>query len=376
MQTPFPTVTRRSAVRFDAEQSRRVGRADIVGADDGCPRRPEYVRVVQERIRSRGSTGKGRGQLRTAAFVARQSRHRSRGSRGRVAATLTMSLIVALASACAQVPSSRRASGEASAPRTSRIRAREYDPGRFDENSDDVDNPWFPLVPGTRFVWDGRAFNDDGEPVARRVVFIVTDLTKVIDGVNTVVGWDRDYDDGSLDESELVFYAQDTEGNVWHLGELVEHWEHKELRGIRTWFVDSPQGARAGVQMPAEPVLGTHYSQGFAPPPWFWDDRARISDVGIRTCVPVGCFPDSIITEEFEPRFPGDVQLKYYAPGVGGVRVGWTGDDEEREVMVLTAFEQLSAAGLAQVRTTVQAQENRAYAYAQTEPSSRRTDVP
>jgi hypothetical protein len=256
------------------------------------------------------------------------------------------------------------------------ISAKDYDPSLFDDTSHIVDNEWFPLVPGTHYVWEGRAFDDEGQRIDRRVEFIVTDLTKVIDGVRAVVGWDRDFNDGKMGESELIFYAQDAAGNVWHLGELVEHWDSRELDGARAWFVDSPEGARAGVQMLADPMVGDRYSQGFSPPPWFWDDRARVSNVGARTCVPVDCFDDAIITEEFEPRFPGAFQLKYFASGVGGIRVGWRGDDEEQEVMALTKFHQLGPEALAKVRARVLEQEARAYAYAQTEAATQRTDLP
>jgi hypothetical protein len=122
--------------------------------------------------------------------------------------------------------------------------------------------------------------------------------------------------------------------------------------------------------MLADPTVGDRYAQGLSLPPWFWDDRAFVSDVGVRTCVPVDCFDDAIITQEYEPRFPGSFQLKYFASGVGGIRVGWRGKDEEQEVMVLTTFDQLSPEALAKVRDRVLAQEARAYAYAETEPAA------
>lgn len=252
--------------------------------------------------------------------------------------------------------------------------AEDFDVSLFDDTSHVVDNEWFPLEPGTRYVWEGRAFDDEGERIDRRVVFTVTDLTKVIGGVRAVVGWDRDYNDGTLGESELIFYAQDKFGTVWHLGEYVEHWDEGELDGGRLWVVGDPEGARAGVGMKAQPAAGTEsYSQGFAPRPWFWDDRARVSEVGVRTCVPVDCFDDAVVIEEFEPRFPGAFQLKYYARGVGNIRVGWRGrNEEEREVMVLTEFVQLSPDALAKVRAQVLQQEHRGYAYARTEPMQQR----
>jgi hypothetical protein len=257
------------------------------------------------------------------------------------------------------------------APTSATLDPKDYGPELFDETSHIVDNEWFPLVPGTRYVWEGKAFTDEGDRIDRKVEFIVTDLTKVIGGVRAVVGWDRDYNDDVLAESELIFYAQDRFGTVWHLGEYVEHWEDGELDGGRLWVVGDPEGAQAGIGMPADPTaVEGAYSQGFAPKPWFWNDDARVADVGVRTCVPVDCFDDAIVIEEFEPRFPHAFQLKYYAQGVGGIRVGWRGrEEEEHETMALTVFEQLSDAELTEVREAVLAQERRALAYSlSTEP--------
>ncbi len=250
------------------------------------------------------------------------------------------------------------------------ITAEDYHPSLFAETSHVVDHEYFPLVPGTRFVWKGRAFDDEGARVTRRVVFIVTGLTKVIDGVRVNVGWDRDFDDDSMRESELIFHAQDVHGNVWHMGELVEHWDDGELDGARAWFVNSPEGARPGIAMKAEPVVGEEYSQGFAPPPWFWDDWARVAETDVPTCTPIGCFESTLVVEEFEPRFPGASQLKYYAPHVGSVRVGWRGrNDTEREEMVLATYHQLTPQALERIHERVLAQDQRAYAYGATSPA-------
>ena len=66
-----------------------------------------------------------------------------------------------------------------------------------------VDNAWFPLAPGTQFTLAGSANRGDGQR-RHRVVFTVTDLTKVIDGVRALVLWDRDYNAGRLEEGELT----------------------------------------------------------------------------------------------------------------------------------------------------------------------------
>jgi hypothetical protein len=251
----------------------------------------------------------------------------------------------------------------------------QFDPSLFGEDSATVDNEWFPLVPGTRYVWEGRAFEDDGERIERKVVFTVTDLTKVLGGVDTVVGWDRDYNDGELGESELIFFAQDKYGNVWHLGEYVEHYSEGEFEGARFWVVGDPERTEAGMHMPADPQVGDpSFSQGFAPRPWFWNDLARVYKTGVRTCVPVDCFDDALVMEEFEPRIKGAFQLKYYARGVGNIRVGWRGaNEEEQEEMVLKKFFQLTPEALDATRADVLAHEHRAYAYGRTPPAERRT---
>src|SRR3990172_11026781 len=81
-----------------------------------------------------------------------------------------------------------------------------FDPANFDSSSTIIDNEWWPLKPGTQMTWEGSAFEDD-EKVRRKVVFTVTDMTKEIAGVRTLVGWDRDYVNDELTESELTFLA-------------------------------------------------------------------------------------------------------------------------------------------------------------------------
>ena len=186
---------------------------------------------------------------------------------------------------------------------------------------------------------------------ARRVVSTVTDLTKVIAGVRTLVILENDYTAGQLGETELAFFAQDREGNVWRLGEYPEEYEDGKFAGAPFWIAGL-RGARAGIAMPADPRLrAPSYSQGFAPPPVDFKDRARTYKVGQRTCVPVGCYEDVLVTEEFERGVPGAYQLKYYAPHVGNVRVGWRGEqEEEREKLKLVDRKRLGPVASAKVR--------------------------
>src|SRR4029450_4318004 len=99
-----------------------------------------------------------------------------------------------------------------------------------------VDNPWFPLVPGTTFVFrgvkDGKFAHD---------VFTVTGATKTIQGVRCTAVRDRLYLAGRLEERTTDWYAQDRRGNVWYFGEATAELERA---GHGTGAAGSRRGAR------------------------------------------------------------------------------------------------------------------------------------
>ena len=260
-----------------------------------------------------------------------------------------------------------RAAGET--PKgASEQRLEEIDPANFDATSTTIDNRYMPLKPGTQFVYRGSDLID-GKRVPHRVDYIVTDLTKVVDGVRTVVIWDRDHSRDQLEEAELTFFAQDKTGNVWHLGQYSEIYEGKELAGARGFLVGYVAGAKAGIMMQAHPQPATpSYSEGYAPAPIYWTDRARIYRVGQKTTVPAGSYEDVLVTEEYSAQQTDGSQLKYYAPGVGNVLVGFKGNDAEGEKLELVEVNQLDAAGLARARAQAMEVDQRAKMYGTTPP--------
>jgi hypothetical protein len=253
--------------------------------------------------------------------------------------------------------------------------AKDYDASAFADGAT-VDNMWFPLVPGTRMTWEGHAY-DEGDKIRRRVVFTVTDVTKTIDGVTTVVGFDLDYNDDTLAEQEIMFFGQDDGGNVWLFGEYPEEYEDGEIVKTPAW-IHGAQGAKAGLAMKAAPAMGdADYAQGWGPKIG-WNDRAGVFAVGEDTCTPVDCYGDVLVMREFSLDEPGASQLKFYAPGVGTVRVGWKGpNEEEQEEMELVSIERLDPQELDELRETVIAQDERAYervpeVYGETSPVEQR----
>jgi hypothetical protein len=233
----------------------------------------------------------------------------------------------------------------------------------FDDRSTTIDNEWFPLKPGTRLVYNGTTVEDDGKPVPRRLVSIVTDLTKVIDGVRTVVVWDVDYKDGQLAETEIAFFAQDNDGNVWLLGEYPEEWEAGKFMKAPAWL-HGREDARAGIAMQAKPQLGApSYAQGWGPAVR-WTDRATVDQMGQKTCVRKGCYEDVLVIAETSKEEPDAHQLKYYARGVGNVRVGWRGKGEKlKEELELVEAVQLDPKALAEARKKALELDKRAYTF-------------
>jgi hypothetical protein len=208
-----------------------------------------------------------------------------------------------------------------------------------------VDNTWDPLVPGTQWVFEGRAAHG-GQVLPHRLVFTVTSLTKVIDGVRTRVLWDRDFDAGQLAEQELAFHAQDEGGNVWNFGEYPELYTDGALTGAPDTWIAGVAGARKGIQMLGRPRVGSpSYSQGFAPTIGF-ADRGQVEKTGQRVCVPTGCYNDVLVTREWAVSDPGAFQFKYAAPGVGNVKVTFSGNDPDQEVLVLVKIVQLDERAL------------------------------
>jgi hypothetical protein len=276
--------------------------------------------------------------------------------RVRVLSAAATMLLVLLASACGS--DSARQEVAAATFGEKIATEKDFDRSKFSDPTT-IDNRWFPLKPGSQFVYEGSAIADDRR-IHRRVVFTITDLTKMINGVRTVVAWDRDYNNGQLVEPELVFFAQDNDGNVWSLGQYPEEYEDGELVGTPAWIAGL-EGAKAGIVMRAQPRTETSdYSQGWGPKVGY-ADRAKVHKVGQETCVALGCYQNVLVTDEWDEADPAARQRKYYASGVGNIRVGWAGRDEEREELSLVSLVQLEPKAIAGVRSQALKLEQRAY---------------
>jgi hypothetical protein len=224
-----------------------------------------------------------------------------------------------------------------------------------------IDNPWFPLVPGARSVLSGTVLDEEGQLHPHKVISTVSAVTKVLHGVATLVVFERDYEDGQLQEAELAFVAQDKRGVVWNVGEYPEEYEDGEFAGAPSTWIAGVDGARAGVSMLAKPSPGRRaYLQGLAPSVEF-RDCAKVLRLGQRVCVRTGCFRNALVVDEWAPLEPEEGhQLKYYGHGVGVIRAGAVGGANQ-EVLTLTSRTTLSRAALRAIDKRVLAQDRRGY---------------
>jgi hypothetical protein len=181
-----------------------------------------------------------------------------------------------------------------------------------------VDNPWFPLAPGTTYIYKGVK---DGEPT--RDVVTVTHRTKLIQGVRCTVVDDRLYVRGRLAERTDDWYAQDSRGAVWYFGEATaELDEHGNVTSREGSWRAGVEGAAAGIFMPAHPKVGQTFSQelftGHA------EDHFAVLSVT----------KQKLLTKEWTPLEPGVVDHKLYTRGVGLVKEENVKGGDERAVLV------------------------------------------
>jgi hypothetical protein len=192
------------------------------------------------------------------------------------------------------------------------------EPSRLDPTdfSTTIDNPYWPMAPGSKWVYAGT----DTTGLKETVVITVTGETKkiangitarVIRDVVTVAGVPREITDD--------WYAQDKDGNVWYLGEAVQNFENGKLVDTAGSFEAGVDGAQAGVAMPANPEPGLTYRQEYYKGEA--EDRAGIITIGQEQVqVPFGFFNERVLmTRDLVPTEPKVQEVKFFAPGVGPV---------------------------------------------------------
>ena len=185
-----------------------------------------------------------------------------------------------------------------------------------------VTNPWFPLEPGTRWVYTGVK---DGKQ--SRDVVIVLHGTKTIDGIPCVPVSDRLFLQSRLEERTTDWYSQDSRGNVWYFGEnTAELDRHGHVTSTEGTWRTGVDGAKAGIFMPASPRVGQTGQQEFLK--GHAEDHFKV----------VAIFGNKmLLTQEWTPLEPGVLDHKFYVRGIGNVlEQTERGGNERNELVSVT----------------------------------------
>jgi len=199
------------------------------------------------------------------------------------------------------------------------------DPARF---TAEIDNPYWPMAPGSRWVYR----ETDAEGNDQRVEVTVTSETKKILGIDARVVHDVATSNGQVQEDTYDWYAQDDLGNVWYMGEDTKEYQNGKVTSTEGSWQGGVAGAQPGVLIPAHPRPGMAYRQEYLKGQA--EDAAQVLSLGRKAKVPYGEFANLVITKEFTPLEPGVVEHKFYAPGIGQVMAITVSGGSSREELV------------------------------------------
>jgi hypothetical protein len=167
-----------------------------------------------------------------------------------------------------------------------------------------VTNPWFPLKPGSRYV-----YKDIESGLKGRDVVTVTHHVRVIQSAPSRAVHDNLYLHGKLRERTTDYYTQDRRGTVWYYGEnTAELDKHGHVTSREGTWLAGKDGAKAGIFMPAHPRVGQLFRQEYLKGQA--EDHFKV----------IGVFrPNGLLTKEWSPLEPGVVDHKMYTRGIGNV---------------------------------------------------------
>jgi len=174
-----------------------------------------------------------------------------------------------------------------------------------------VNNPYFPLVPGTTKIFSEK---DGGDTLLRTVT--VTHDTKMVMGVKCVVVHEVVSEEGEAKEDTYDWFAQDKEGTVWYFGEATKEFKSRgRVSTEGSW--EAGVNGQPGIVMPAHPVPGPPFRQEYSADNA--EDMGQVVAVGESMTVPFGSFTGCVQTKDWSLLESG-TEKKWYAKGIGLIR--------------------------------------------------------
>lgn len=175
-----------------------------------------------------------------------------------------------------------------------------------------IDNPYFPLVPGTTMEF----LVTNGIRTAENTVEVTHD-TKTIGGVKCVMVHDTVSESGAVIEDTYDWYAQAKDGSVWYFGEDTSEFKSGGQIDTKVSWEAGVHGAHLGIVMPGVAKPGEPYRQEYVAGKA--EDIGQVVALGESVTVPSGTYADVVQTKEWSTLESGS-EKKWYAPGVGVVR--------------------------------------------------------
>ena len=172
-------------------------------------------------------------------------------------------------------------------------------------------NPYFP-VPGNRVL----TFELDSPDYSYLVRIKETGSTVLIDSVPCTEVVSEEFENGELVERTTDWYAQKQNGDVWYFGETSAHYEEGFLNDLEGSWRSGKDDAKAGIRMPGNPQVGMTYRMEFKAGDA--EDIAKIVATNQTVTVASGTYTGCLKIEEWSP-LENELEIKYYAPGVGFV---------------------------------------------------------
>jgi hypothetical protein len=193
-----------------------------------------------------------------------------------------------------------------------------------------IDNPYWPMDPGTR--WTYRETDQEGARL--KVVVTVSDQTeKIANGVTARVVRDTVTEGGEIVEDTFDWYAQDKDGNIWYLGENTAEFEKGKLVTKEGSFEAGVDGALPGIIIPADPTDGMQYRQEYYKGKA--EDNGEVLSTDEMVQSPFGQFDNALLTKDTITIEPNVLEYKLYAKGIGPVlTLGVSGGPGSREELI------------------------------------------
>ena len=189
-------------------------------------------------------------------------------------------------------------------------------PGAFTTS---IDNQYWPLPVGGSFAY--MAETEDGCEYNK---LTITGDTEVVDGYTTLVVRDQEWESeecnvatATLAEDTLDFYAMEiATQNIWYFGEVT--WaideDSEECTDDGAWLAGVDDAA-AGIVMLGSPSPGDRYQQEY------WEDEAEdwgaVLRLNAKVSIDYGDFAACLMTREWTPLEPGEIEHKFYCPEPG-----------------------------------------------------------